>query len=303
MHRRLTRAAMLSVGAAILSATLASCGGSSSASPPTVTGHAFGAVTPKVSFPSSTAPGTLSSTVLTQGTGATVKKGDLLIANYVGQVWNGKIFDSSFKRHQLADFQIGVGKVIPGWDKTLVGTKVGSRLLLVIPPKDGYGASGQPQAGIPANATLVFVVDIVATFPENAGLPSSAGTLKTTSGAYRLDWPATTPPQLTLVGKPTLPKHPGLVVVSKGHGPKVTTGLLILELSEYNLKTGVLLGSSWQQKVPAGIAVTSPKQNVVKLFYGVPVGSRVLLLIPGAGSNPPSVYEIDVVAEPHDPQA
>jgi FKBP-type peptidyl-prolyl cis-trans isomerase len=49
--------------------------------------------------------------------------------------------------------------VIPGWDKGLVGKKVGSRVLLVVPPADGYGAEANGQ--IPANSTLVFAVDIL----------------------------------------------------------------------------------------------------------------------------------------------
>ena len=69
------------------------------------------------------------------------------------------MFDSSWTRKSPATFAIGTGNVIPGWDKGLVGKKVGSRVLLVVPPADGYGAQGQGQ--IPANATLVFVVDIL----------------------------------------------------------------------------------------------------------------------------------------------
>ena len=56
---------------------------------------------------------------------------------------------------------IGAGQVIPGWDKTLVGQKIGSRVLLVVPPKEGYGSKGSSQAGIKGTDTLVFVVDIL----------------------------------------------------------------------------------------------------------------------------------------------
>ena len=56
---------------------------------------------------------------------------------------------------------IGQGKVIPGWDKGIVGQTVGSQLLLVIPPADGYGTTGNSQAGISGTDTLVFVVDIL----------------------------------------------------------------------------------------------------------------------------------------------
>ncbi len=56
---------------------------------------------------------------------------------------------------------VGVGAVIGGWDKGLVGQNVGSRVLLSIPPEHGYGQRGVPQAGIAGTDTLVFVVDIV----------------------------------------------------------------------------------------------------------------------------------------------
>jgi peptidylprolyl isomerase len=105
--------------------------------------------------------GKLRSAVLIQGIGATVKKGQTITVNYLGQVYDGKApFDESYTKSP-ATFGIGSGQVIPGWDKTLVGQKVGSRVILAIPPKDGYGKQGQPSAGIKGTDTLYFVVDIL----------------------------------------------------------------------------------------------------------------------------------------------
>ena len=105
--------------------------------------------------------GKLRSAVLIQGTGATVKKGQTITVNYLGQVYKGKKpFDESYSK-QPASFAIGTGAVISGWDKTLVGQKVGSRVILAIPPKEGYGKKGQPTAGIKGTDTLYFVVDIL----------------------------------------------------------------------------------------------------------------------------------------------
>lgn len=53
-----------------------------------------------------------------------------------------------------------------GFKKALEGQKVGSQVLAVIPPAEGYGA--QAQSGIPANSTLVFVIDILGTVPSAA---------------------------------------------------------------------------------------------------------------------------------------
>jgi FKBP-type peptidyl-prolyl cis-trans isomerase len=117
---------------------------------------------PSVTIPKADAPTTLQDKTLIDGTGPVVRKGQALIAQYEGRIWKtGKVFDSSWSRGTPAAFPIGTGKVIPGWDKALVGKKIGSRVLLVVPPADGYGKNGAAQAGIKGDDTLVFVVDIV----------------------------------------------------------------------------------------------------------------------------------------------
>ena len=88
--------------------------------------------------------------------------GQSIQVHYTGVRWrDGKKFDSSGDKGGPVDIQIGEGKVIPGWDKGLVGQTVGSRILLVVPPADGYGAAGKPPAIGPKD-TMVFVVDILA---------------------------------------------------------------------------------------------------------------------------------------------
>lgn len=116
---------------------------------------------PQLVFPSPTAPAGLHVKVLEEGTGPTVVAGREIEVNYHGQIWGGKVFDSSFTRGVPASFPIGIGMVIKGWDQGLVGKNVGSRLLLSIPPEKGYGAGGHPMAGIKGTDTLVFVVDIL----------------------------------------------------------------------------------------------------------------------------------------------
>jgi peptidylprolyl isomerase len=106
--------------------------------------------------------GKLRSSALIKGSGPVVKKGQTITVNYLGQVYKGKApFDESYSKTP-ATFVIGAGQVITGWDKTIVGEKVGSRLILAIPPKEGYGKQGQPSAGIKGTDTLYFVVDILA---------------------------------------------------------------------------------------------------------------------------------------------
>lgn len=105
---------------------------------------------------------------LIQGAGPVVAKGKNARVSYTGALWrDGKTFDSSMtKEPHWYEFPVGGGQVIPGWDKALTGAKVGDRLLLVIPPADGYGAQGNPssQPPIKGTDTLVFVVDVLATY-------------------------------------------------------------------------------------------------------------------------------------------
>lgn len=128
---------------------------------PTVT--LDGAGKPTITVPPGVpAPTSLVVQPLIKGDGPVVEAGQTVTVHYTGVIYgSGKQFDSSWDRGQPAEFVIGQGKVIAGWDKGLVGQTVGSQVLLVIPPADGYGASGQSQAGISGTDTLVFVVDIL----------------------------------------------------------------------------------------------------------------------------------------------
>jgi len=96
---------------------------------------------------------------LRDGTGPKVRAQSLVTFNYFGEVYGGtKPFDESFSK-QPVTFALGMHKLIQGWDKGLVGLKAGSRVMLVVPPGEGYGSAAQQN--IPANSTLVFVVDIL----------------------------------------------------------------------------------------------------------------------------------------------
>ncbi len=101
-------------------------------------------------------------TTLIKGDGPAVESGQTIAVDYLGQVYDAKApFDESYSKDP-ASFPIGVGQVVPGWDKALVGKTVGSRVILSIPPADGYGEKGNKDAGIKGTDTLFFVVDILA---------------------------------------------------------------------------------------------------------------------------------------------
>lgn len=117
---------------------------------------------PTITIPSTKPPETLVVQPLVIGTGPKVAKGQDITVHYTGVIWpGGKQFDSSWDGGKAATFGIGQGQVIAGWDEGLVGQPIGSQVLLVIPPDQGYGAEGRPAAGIKGTDTLVFVVDIL----------------------------------------------------------------------------------------------------------------------------------------------
>ena len=111
------------------------------------------------------APDTLQAEVVVTGDGPEVETGQTLLAHYVGQIYpDGSVFDSSWADGAPASFPIGVGQVIPCWDNALVGQTVGSRVILVCPPEEGYGETGNPQIGVKPTDTLIFSVDILAVY-------------------------------------------------------------------------------------------------------------------------------------------
>jgi FKBP-type peptidyl-prolyl cis-trans isomerase len=117
---------------------------------------------PTITIPNTAAPKTLEVKTLIKGTGPVVKKGQYIVVQYTGVNYRTKkVFDSSWSRSEPFATEIGAGQVIPGWDTGLVGQTVGSRVLLVIPPKEGYGTAGSSSAGIKGTDTLVFAVDII----------------------------------------------------------------------------------------------------------------------------------------------
>ncbi|AWH74738.1 peptidylprolyl isomerase [Dokdonia sp. Dokd-P16] len=99
--------------------------------------------------------------IIQKGTGAKAEKGKTVSVHYKGALPDGTVFDSSFKRNQPIDFQLGVGQVIPGWDEGISLLNVGDKARLVIPSDLGYGSAGAGGV-IPPNATLVFDVELVA---------------------------------------------------------------------------------------------------------------------------------------------
>jgi FKBP-type peptidyl-prolyl cis-trans isomerase FkpA len=94
------------------------------------------------------------------GDGKEAKSGDVVRVHYTGRLKNGKKFDSSVDRNEPFEFNLGVGKVIKGWDEGVAGMKEGGKRKLIIPPDLGYGSRGAGNV-IPPDAELHFEVELL----------------------------------------------------------------------------------------------------------------------------------------------
>jgi len=127
---------------------------------PTV--HVGPAGRPEVTLPKGSPPDHLVVQPLIVGRGTRVHRLQQVQVQYLGVIWpGGREFDSSWRRGQPAGFTLGRGEIVSGLDRGLVGQTVGSRVVLVVPPDEGYGAAGNSAFGVRGTDTLVFVVDIL----------------------------------------------------------------------------------------------------------------------------------------------
>lgn len=118
---------------------------------------------PSVTVPPTDPPGELVVQELVRGDGPEVLEGQTVRVQYRGVTWSdGSTFDSSWASGSPVPFVVGRGQLIEGWDVGLVGQRVGSQVLLIVPPAEGYGDAGNPEAGITGTDTLVFVIDVLA---------------------------------------------------------------------------------------------------------------------------------------------
>ncbi len=119
---------------------------------------------PTVTIPETDPPATTTSATLIEGSGAVVAPGDEFLVQFQALNWRTReVVDETW-----GDAPRSLLSVLPGVDAALLGRPVGSRVLVIVAPVDGYGEAGSPSSGIAATDTVVYVVDILATTPPPA---------------------------------------------------------------------------------------------------------------------------------------
>jgi len=280
--RRIGAALVLPLAAAL---ALAACGSSSTppASPNTsVTASGSFGSAPAVKIPAKKAGSDLFVKTEIHGSGQTLSKAESFLGNYVVYIWSGTSHRLVLSTY-TATPQVLSGTLLPGLQTALDGKKMGSRVLAVLPPKYGYGASGNTQVGVTGSDTLVFVVDMIKTY---APTDSASGTHVSNGGGAL---PTVTPVtgQAPKVKIPATPPPGGLVVKTlvKGTGPPVTKGqYVVAQYVALNWRTRAVFDSSWSRGAPLGFEIGATPAQIIpgwdKGLLGVPVGSRVMLVIP-----------------------
>ena len=233
---------------------------------------------------------------LKQGDGALVCPGATIKANYVGTLWDGTVFDSSYKRGEPSEFSLD--QVVKGWTYGLAHTHVGDRVELVIPASLGYGS--QAAGDIPANSTLVFVVDIVGVTTENLAdesvLSGATATGEELPAGVTVTGDPGVEPTLAIDESVAAPTERKIYTIYKGSGEELADGESFL----YKAVAGGFgangqTQSSWSQ-APVEETVTNAG------LAGYTVGSRILLVVPipasqaqSGTSAQASVMVVDIV--------
>jgi FKBP-type peptidyl-prolyl cis-trans isomerase len=290
------RAAALVITALLAAGAAAGCASSSSSSSAAAAGGdanksvavsgAFGKA-PTVKIPKAKASTDLVTTAVIKGSGAKLTASQGLVGNYVAYDWTGttsKELGSSYTTKKPSLF---AGSLLPGLQKALVGQPLGSRVVAVIPPAQGFGTTGNSNEGIGATDTLVFVVDMLSTFDTNtvpgAQTSNGGGALPTVKAPAA---GSTAGPTITINTKAAPPKALTVKTLVKGTGAKVVKDDdVAVQYVGSIWRTGKVFQSSWTAKQGPFSFVVGEKQVIPGWdtgLIGQTVGSRVLLAVPPA---------------------
>jgi len=239
---------------------------------------------PEVKIPDPVSVDETTVQVLERGDGREVAEGDQVTVSYVFvNGTSGNVLDNSYERGQPLVFQLQAGGTLPGLYTGLLGQPAGSRVALAIPPQDGFGPQGNPQLGLEAGETLVFVIDIeqVSDVPtmaegEPQRLPDDLPELEVDDGGIPQRFVAEGDERASLRELVVAP-----VIV--GTGPKVQPGqTMTVQYLGQLYPDGQIFDQSWTTGQPFGFQLGTG--GVIpgwdQGLDGQRVGSRVVLAIP-----------------------
>jgi FKBP-type peptidyl-prolyl cis-trans isomerase len=280
------RIVALSAVPLIAAFALAGCGSSSpSSANSSVTAKGSFGKAPSVTIPKEKPDSSLAVKTLIQGNGAKIAKTDSFVSNFSLYLWSGtthKLLDSTYSTNPEAL----PATLLPGIQSAVVGKKVGSRVLAVIPPKEGYGTTGNSQLGVSGSDTLVFVMDLIQKFSDTA---SASGTQVSNGGGSLPAVTATkgSAPTVKVPKGASAPKNLTVRTLIKGNGATVAKGqTVVAQYTGVIWRTGQVFDSSWSRGTPFSFKVGATPSQVItgwdKGLVGQTVGSRVLLVIPPA---------------------
>jgi FKBP-type peptidyl-prolyl cis-trans isomerase len=240
---------------------------------------------PKVSIPAAAPGADLVIETPIEGTGPAVRKGDLIIADYVGYTWNAtsnRLLASSYGGGHPGAFPSG--SLVPGLERALTGQKVGTRVVTVVPPKEGYGANGYPALRIAGSDSLVYVLDVVGRYPKTAMAQGTPRPQRDPRLPRVAAAPPGQPPAIT-IPRAAPPRRLQTRALIEGSGPRVRGGQVVaLHYTGVLWRGGKVFDSSW--RTGRVYATTIGRGQVVKGWdqglVGQKVGSRVLLVVPPA---------------------
>ena len=211
---------------------------------------------------------------LKEGDGAVVCPGATIKANYVGTLWDSTVFDSSYKRGEPSEFSLN--QVVKGWTYGLAHAHVGDRVELVIPASLGYG--GQARGNIPANSTLVFVVDIVGVATQDVAddsvLSSGVATGEELPAGITVTGEPGVEPTLTIDESVSAPTEQKVYTIYKGAGEALTADQTVL----YKQVVGGFGAKGQTQSTWSQDALQAPVAQAD--LVGTTVGSRILIVVP-----------------------
>lgn len=272
--------------------SLSACAKGDGSNIPTVSSPTFGTNT-EITFPHANPPEGVIVKILDDGgnKGAKVEKNDLVLLDYLGKVWGGDTMpDSTLGKKDIPPRTMNMGDPpIQGWS-SLVGTKVGQRVLLLIPPSQGYGELGSESIGVKKNDSLAYVVDIKATVSsadadklkynvDNPTLPTGIS-ITSEDGSLVLD--------TSLAGSEPAQKQ--TFVYAKGEGPAVKPGQYVIAKTvkvDWGKKSQA---SAWK----SGVLQDFPADEMG--LSDLPLGSVALVTYPATMSSSPQAMILQIIS-------